>query len=113
MREQEHLCMIYPISNTYLDIKEREQEAGKAEWTRKLSERDRKERDAQRRGAKRITRGAKRTRLKAPFACEAGRRRVLGGDYERERGRGDLERQKLPLDLIACTSAFKWLINYT
>lgn len=24
--EQEHLCMIYPISNTYLDIKEREQE---------------------------------------------------------------------------------------
>lgn len=72
MREQEHLCMIYPISNTYLDIKEREQEAGKAEWTRKLSERDRKERDAQRRGAKRITRGAKRTRLKAPAHVRRG-----------------------------------------
>lgn len=25
-RKQEHLCMIYPISNTYLDIKEKEQE---------------------------------------------------------------------------------------
>lgn len=25
-REQKHLCMIYPIPNTYLDIKEREQE---------------------------------------------------------------------------------------
>lgn len=25
-RGQEHLCMIYPIFNTYLDIKQREQE---------------------------------------------------------------------------------------
>lgn len=38
-REQEHLGLIYPISSTYLDIKEREQERegrmdSKTEWKR-------------------------------------------------------------------------------
>lgn len=50
--------------------------------------------------------------IECSCACERG---VGGGGEgnERERRRGDLERQKLPLDLIACTSAFKWGINYT
>lgn len=40
-------------------------------------------------------------------------RREAEGVVKREMGRGDLERQNLRLDLIACTSAFKWVINYT
>lgn len=33
--------------------------------------------------------------------------------YEKRNTQEDLERQTLQLDLIACTSAFKWVIHYT
>lgn len=92
--------MIYTISNTYLDIKEREQER---DWTQNLSGRDRKERGAQWRGVKQ----SNGTRLKDPVRVRKRGKQGVRKEKLRKRGRGDLEREKLLLDLIACTSAFK------
>lgn len=62
--------------------------------------------------AERINTESERARTKLPAHLREEVVVVVAA-VEGERRRGDLERQKLPLDLIACTSAFKWVINYT